>query len=63
MLIILLFYFVVNLCFATVYYLIGVEHLKGINAENAMDQFGQAFFLAFKRILPSGMVILVRVVF
>jgi len=54
MLIILLFYFVVNVCFATVYYLIGVEHLKGINAENAMDQFGQAFFFSIQTYTTVG---------
>ncbi|MFN4028349.1 MAG: ion channel, partial [Flavobacterium sp.] len=54
MLIILLFYFVVNLCFASVYYLIGVEHLKGINAEKAMDQFGQAFFFSIQTYTTVG---------
>lgn len=62
--IIILFYFTVNCCFATIYYLIGVEHLKGISATTPLDQFGQAFFFSIQtyttvgygHISPSGFI-------
>lgn len=62
--IIIFFYFIVNCCFASLYYLIGVEHLKGIEATTKLDQFGQAFFFSIQtyttvgygHISPSGFV-------
>lgn len=62
--IIILFYFTVNCCFATLYYLLGVEHLKGIEATSKLDQFGQAFFFSIQtyttvgygHISPSGFI-------
>jgi len=62
--IIILFYFTVNCCFASVYYFVGVEHLKGITATSKIDQFGQAFFFSIQtyttvgygHISPSGFV-------
>ncbi len=62
--IIILFYFLVNCAFATLYFLIGVEHLKGIEATSKLDQFGQAFFFSIQtyttvgygHISPSGFV-------
>jgi inward rectifier potassium channel len=62
--IIILFYFLVNCCFATLYYVIGVEHLKGIEATSKLDQFGQAFFFSIQtyttvgygHISPSGFI-------
>ena len=45
------FYFLVNFIFASIYYIIGVVNLNGIKAVEAIDKFGQAFFLAFK-LLP-----------
>lgn len=62
--IIILFYFLVNCCFASLYYLIGVEHLKGIEATSKLDQFGQAFFFSIQtyttvgygHISPSGFI-------
>lgn len=62
--IVILFYFTVNCCFATLYYLIGVEHLKGIEATSKLDQFGQAFFFSIQtyttvgygHISPSGFI-------
>jgi inward rectifier potassium channel len=52
--IILLFYFVVNLFFATLYYLIGVEHLNGISAENDLEKFAQAFFFSIQTYTTVG---------
>jgi inward rectifier potassium channel len=53
-LIIVLFYFVVNFCFASLYYIIGVEHLKGINATSPLDKFGQAFFFSIQTYTTVG---------
>lgn len=52
--IIILFYFTVNCCFASLYYLIGVEHLKGIEAATKLDQFGQAFFFSIQTYTTVG---------
>ena len=52
--IILLFYFVVNLLFAMLYYFIGVEHLNGITAENDLEKFGQAFFFSIQTYTTVG---------
>lgn len=54
MLIIVLFYFVVNFCFASMYYMIGVEHLKGISATTSLDKFGQAFFFSIQTYTTVG---------
>lgn len=53
-LIIVLFYFVVNFCFASLYYLIGVEHLKGILATTPLEKFGQAFFFSIQTYTTVG---------
>ena len=52
--IILSFYFLVNLVFATIYYLIGSEHLNGIVADNAIDRFGQTFFFSIQTYTTVG---------
>lgn len=54
MLIIVSFYFVVNFCFASMYYMIGVEHLKGISATTSLDKFGQAFFFSIQTYTTVG---------
>ncbi|MGX7666848.1 ion channel [Flavobacterium pedocola] len=62
MTVIFVFYLLVNLFFASVYSLIGVEHLNGIVADNPLDKFGQAFFFSaqtfttvgYGHISPSG---------
>lgn len=48
------FYFLVNLAFASVYYLVGVEHLNGINATKAIDKFGQAYFFSIQTFTTVG---------
>jgi inward rectifier potassium channel len=53
-LIIILFYFTVNFCFAGLYYLIGVENLKGIQATTPLDKFGQAFFFSIQTYTTVG---------
>lgn len=52
--IIILFYFLVNCGFASLYYFIGVEHLKGIEATSKWDQFGQAFFFSIQTYTTVG---------
>lgn len=62
--ILMLFYFVMNCFFASLYYLNGVEHLKGVVMTTAADKFGQAFFFSIQtfttvgygHISPSGFV-------
>ena len=43
--IILLFYFIVNLVFASIYSIIGVEHLVGVTSTSSIDKFGQVLFI------------------
>lgn len=52
--IIILFYFIVNLVFASIYSIIGVEHLKGVTSVNAIDKFGQAFFFSVQTFTTVG---------
>jgi len=52
--IIFAFYFLVNFVFAFVYYSIGVEHLKGLNAVSSIDKFGQAFFFSIQTYTTVG---------
>lgn len=60
--IILLFYIVVNLAFTVIYYLVGVEHLSGLNTDSELDKFMEAFFFSsqtfttvgYGRISPTG---------
>jgi inward rectifier potassium channel len=52
--IIVLFYFLVNFIFASIYFGIGVEHLNGVNAVSKLDQFGQAFFFSVQTYTTVG---------
>lgn len=59
---IVLGYFIVNLLFAGIYMLVGVEHLTGIEGTTPLDKFLEAFFfssqtlttLGYGRIAPVG---------
>ena len=59
---ILLGYFIVNLLFASIYMLIGIEHLTGIDGLSNLDKFIEAFFfsaqtvttLGYGRVAPMG---------
>ena len=52
--IIIIFYFLVNLIFASLYYAVGVEHLNGMTAITTLDKFGQAFFFSIQTFTTVG---------
>jgi inward rectifier potassium channel len=52
--IIVVFYFLVNFLFASIYYGIGVEHLNGVVAASALEKFGQAFFFSIQTFTTVG---------
>jgi inward rectifier potassium channel len=54
MVIIVLFYFLVNFLFASIYFGIGVEHLNGVVASTALDMFGQSFFFSVQTFTTVG---------
>lgn len=54
MTIIFIFYLIVNFVFASLYCLIGVEHLNGISATNFIAKFGQAFFFSAQTFTTVG---------
>lgn len=55
-------YIVINLVFAAIYYIIGIEHLAGVNAGSPMKSFSEVFFFStqtfttvgYGRISPTG---------
>lgn len=52
---IFLFYTVINLCFATIYFTIGVEHLSGANADaTTFGKFMEAFFFSSQTLTTVG---------
>ncbi len=53
-LVICLFYLGVNLLFGTVYYLIGVENLSGINPNDGLSDFWEAFFFSSQTLTTVG---------
>jgi len=54
MTIIFIFYLLVNFVFASIYCLIGVEHLNGISATTLIAKFGQAFFFSAQTFTTVG---------
>lgn len=51
---VILAYFTVNLIFASIYTLIGVENLTGIDGSSTFDQFIEAFFFSAQTITTLG---------
>lgn len=51
---VLLCYFVINTFFASIYTLIGVENLTGIEADSSFDQFMEGFFFSAQTITTLG---------
>lgn len=47
-------YLAINFFFASLYYLIGIEHLTGIRSSNASEQFMEAFFFSAQTITTLG---------
>jgi len=54
MTIVVLFYFIVNCFFACLYYVVGVEHLRGIEMTTEVNKFGQAFFFSIQTFTTVG---------
>lgn len=55
MLILFSFYIIINFIFAIIYYVIGIEHLDGINASGSfLTQFGQAYFFSAQTFTTVG---------
>lgn len=52
--IIVLFYFLVNCFFASLYLLNGIEHLQGARVYTLVDKFGQAFFFSIQTFTTVG---------
>lgn len=53
-LIVLIVYLILNLVFASLYYLIGVEHLAGVDMTNTHSQFWDAFFFSAQSLTTVG---------
>jgi len=57
-------YIFINLIFAAIYYMIGIEHLSGVNAGSTMRSFSEVFFFStqtfttvgYGRISPTGFI-------
>ena len=54
LLLVVVIYFLLNLVFAALYYLIGVEHLVGINMTNMHSKFWDAFFFSAQSLTTVG---------
>lgn len=52
--IIILFYFTVNMFFASIYLFIGVENLRGVESITTIDKFGEAFFFSIQTFTTVG---------
>jgi inward rectifier potassium channel len=63
LLVLLVIYFLLNLSFATIYYLLGVENLNGLKSGTPLQNFAEAFFFStqtfttvgYGRISPDGL--------
>ena len=53
-LLILIFFILVNLFFASLYLIIGIDHLQGLSGTSATDKFGEAFFFSAQTFTTVG---------
>jgi inward rectifier potassium channel len=54
LLLLLLNYILVNICFAGVYYLIGINHLQGVHAGSPLKNFSEVFFFSAQTFTTVG---------
>ena len=54
LLVIVIFFISINLVFASIYLLIGIEHLNGMIATNNAEKFGEAFFFSAQTFTTVG---------
>jgi inward rectifier potassium channel len=54
LLVIIGFYIIINIFFAGIYFILGVEHLQGIKMGNAWYNFAEAFFLSAQTFTTVG---------
>lgn len=54
LLVIFLFFILVNLFFASIYLFIGIDHLNGLNATTNSEKFGEAFFFSAQTFTTVG---------
>ena len=52
--VVILFFLIVNFFFASLYYIIGIEHLNGISATNELEKFAQAYFFSAQTFTTVG---------
>ncbi len=52
--IVILFFVLANLFFATIYYIVGVNHLNGIHGTTELEKFGQAYFFSAQTFTTVG---------
>ncbi len=52
--ILLLFYALINLVFAAIYFMIGVEYLNGIHSETVLERFAGAYFFSAQTFTTVG---------
>ncbi len=52
--VILLFYIIINLFFACLYYMIGPQHLSGMLGQTPLEKFGEAFFFSAQTFTTVG---------
>ncbi|MEP7144866.1 MAG: transporter, partial [Ferruginibacter sp.] len=48
------FYIIINLIFAVIYYMIGIDKLEGIRAQTALEEFGEAYFFSAQTFTTVG---------
>jgi inward rectifier potassium channel len=54
LLLLFLIYILANLCFAGVYYMIGIDHLAGVHAGSPLKNFSEVFFFSAQTFTTVG---------